>query len=62
MKKRIQFDVEEAEVARIDADVKKARHTTRAELFRRAIMLYRLAIRADKVILVNDGKRERVIP
>lgn len=62
MKKRIQFDVDSAELDRIDADRKRGRLATRAELFRRAIALYRLAVRADKVILVKDGKRERIIP
>lgn len=62
MKKRIQFDVEDAELARIDEDKTEAELTTRAELFRRAVKLFRLAIRADKVILVTGKKKETVIP
>jgi len=61
MKKRIQFDVETAELKRIDADKRKANLTTRADLFRRAVSLYRLAINADKVFIEKDGKRERIL-
>lgn len=62
MKKRIQFDVEPAELKRIDADKKKANLATRAELFRRAISLYRLAVNADKIVITKDGKSERIVP
>jgi hypothetical protein len=62
VKKRIQFDVDPEELKRIDADKKKANLATRAELFRRAIALYRMSVNADKVIIEKDGKRERIIP
>ena len=62
MKKRIQFDIEEKELAAIDADRRRGKLATRAELFRRAMALYRLAVKADKVILVTGGKRERIVP
>ena len=60
-KHRIQFDLTDKALRQVDAIKKKAGLTTRAELFRRAIALYRLAVSADKVIIEKNGEQETVV-
>lgn len=61
-KVRIQFDVAPETLRAIDRLRETAGLATRAELFRRAIALYKVATEADKVLVERNGKRERVIP